>query len=69
MHIIADPMTYVHSCSKVMGFIIQMHIWSIENQCIEASFKHDIYQVFYEDGVKLHMLMIIRRVYMTIQNQ
>ena len=52
-----------------MGFIIQMHIWSIEHQCIEASFKHDIYQVFYEDGVKLHMLMIIRRVYMTIQNQ
>ena len=46
-----------------------MHIWSIEHQCIEASFKHDIYQVFYENGVKLHMLMIIRRVYMTIQNQ
>ena len=60
---------FVHSCSKVMGFIFQMHIWSIVHQYFEASFKHDIYQVIYEDDVKFHMLMIIRRVYTTIQNQ
>ena len=28
----------IHSCSKVMGFIFQMHIWSIDHQYFEASF-------------------------------
>ena len=46
-----------------------MPIRSIDHQYFEASFEHDICQVFYEDGVKFHMLMIIRRVYTTIQNQ
>ena len=46
-----------------------MHIWSIDLQYFETSFYHDIYQVIYEDDVKFHMLMIIRGVYTTIQNQ
>ena len=52
-----------------MGFIFQMHIWATDHQYFEASFLHDIYQFFYEDDVKFHMFMIIRRVYTTIQNQ
>ena len=52
-----------------MGFIFQMHIWSIDRQYFEASFEHDICQVFYDADVKFHMLIIIRRVYTTIQNQ
>ena len=28
----------VHSCSKVIGFIFEMHIWSIDHQYFEASF-------------------------------
>ena len=52
-----------------MGFIFQMHIWSIDRQYFEARFYRDICQVFYEDYVKFHMLMIIRRLSMTTQNK
>ena len=49
----------VYSCSKVMGFFLQMHIWSIDHQYFEASFWHDIYQVFCDHTVKFHVLIII----------
>ena len=52
-----------------MGFIFQMHICSIDHQYFEVIFQHDIYQVFYEDDVKFHMIIIIHHIYPTIQNQ
>ena len=52
-----------------MGFIFQIHIWSIDHQYFEVSFSQTFIRCVYEDDVKFHMLMIICRVYPAIKNQ